>query len=175
VSGNEKLTTEDTESTETAESAGRRLARWWKFNMVGTVGMVVQLAMLAVLNRMTAHYLVSTAAAIEITLLHNFAWHLRYTWRDRRGEVGRVAQLARFHLSNGAVSMAGNLALMPFLVQAAHMPVIAANLVAILACSVVNFWLGDAWVFSQGSTNRTRESGAGIPSLEAYSGSRKEA
>jgi len=61
-----------------------------------------------------------------------------------------LAQLARFHLSNGAVSMAGNLALMPLLVEAAHMPVIAANLLAILACSVVNFWLGDAWVFAVG-------------------------
>jgi len=61
-----------------------------------------------------------------------------------------VAQLARFHLSNGAVSMAGNLALMPLLVEAVHMPVIPANLLAILACSVVNFWLGDAWVFAVG-------------------------
>ena len=128
-----------------------RFLRWWKFNAVGAMGMAVQLAVLALLNRMTPHYLVATALAIEITLLHNFAWHLRYTWRDRRrvpGQPARIAQLMRFHLSNGAVSMAGNLALMPILVETARMPVLAANGVAILACSVVNFWLGDAWVFA---------------------------
>jgi len=128
-----------------------RFLRWWKFNAVGAMGMAVQLAVLALLNRMTPHYLVATALAIEITLLHNFAWHLRYTWRDRRrvpGKPTRIAQLMRFHLSNGAVSMAGNLALMPILVETARMPVLAANGVAILACSVVNFWLGDAWVFA---------------------------
>lgn len=132
------------------------MMRWWKFNAVGAAGMVVQLAALAVLNRLMAgHYLLATAAAIEIALLHNFVWHVHYTWRDRRGP-GRLAQLARFHLSNGAVSMAGNLALMPVLVQGARMPVLAANGVAILVCSVVNFFLGDGWVFAlKGSVQRS--------------------
>ncbi len=79
--------------------------------------MAVQLAVLALLNRVTAHYLVATAVAIEVTLLHNFVWHVRYTWRDRAQEGHLWSQCARFHLSNGAVSMAGNLALMPLLVK----------------------------------------------------------
>jgi putative flippase GtrA len=44
--------------------------------------------------------------------------------------------------------MAGNLALMPVLVGRAGMPVIAANAVAVLVCSVANFLLGDSWVFA---------------------------
>ena len=60
------------------------MVRWGKFNLVGVVGMVVQLGALALINRLApGHYMVATAAAIEITLLHNFVWHLHYTWRDR--------------------------------------------------------------------------------------------
>lgn len=127
------------------------LLRWARFNLVGAVGMVVQLATLAAFSRCDGgHYLVATAAAIEITLLHNFIGHLRYTWRDRRGGSNRLQQLVRFHSSNGAVSLLGNLVLMRWLVGEARMPVLAANAIAIVACSLVNFCLGDRWVFTAG-------------------------
>jgi putative flippase GtrA len=124
-------------------------ARWGKFNLVGAVGMAVQLGALAVFNRASAgHFLWATAAAIEVTLLHNFAWHARWTWRDRRKGAGILRQCMRFHLANGAVSMAGNLLLMRLLVEGARMTVVPANCIAILCCSVVNFALGDRWVFA---------------------------
>ena len=124
------------------------LIRWSKFNLVGVMGMAVQLAALALFARVAgAHYLWATAAAIEIALLHNFVWHLHFTWRDRRG--GAVfAQLLKFHAANGLVSMLGNLALMRVLVGQAHLPLLAANAIAILCCSIVNFCLGDYWAFA---------------------------
>jgi putative flippase GtrA len=123
------------------------LVRWARFNLVGAAGMAVQLGALAAFNRISAgHYLWATAAALEVTLLHNFVAHLHYTWRDRRAG-SLLGRCLRFHLANGAVSMIGNLALMRLLVGAARMPVLAANAVAILACSLVNFGLGDHWVF----------------------------
>lgn len=126
----------------------KTVLRWFKFNLVGAMGMAVQLAALALFNRWSdGHYLIATAAAIELTLLHNFAWHLRYTWRDRR-DSSTLSQLARFHLSNGMVSMFGNLALMRLLVEGAHLSVIPANAIAILTCSIVNFCLGNIWVFA---------------------------
>ena len=113
--------------------------------------MVVQLGSLAVFNQWwTSHYLVATAAALELTLVHNFVWHLHYTWRDRfpntRGAL--MAQFVRFHVSNGMVSIIGNLALMPVLVREAHIPVVASNGIAILCCSLVNFCLGNIWAFA---------------------------
>jgi len=64
------------------------------------------------------------------------------------GDRGALAgQLLRFHLANGLVSMIGNLGLMPLLVSGAHIPVVAANAIAILGCSIVNFFLGDRWAF----------------------------
>jgi putative flippase GtrA len=125
--------------------------RWGKFNLVGAIGMVVQLTALALFNRWSrGHYLCASAAAVEITLLHNFVWHLHYTWRDRRNRSALLAQLLRFHLSNGLVSMVGNLALMRILVHDAHLPLLVSNVIAILCCSVVNFCLGNEWVFAVG-------------------------
>lgn len=122
--------------------------RWCKFNVVGAMGMVLQLAALAVIDRWAAgHYLYATAAAIELTLVHNFVWHLRYTWRDRR-DGSALGQFVRFHLSNGLVSMLGNLALMPILVSEARMPLLIADSIAILCCSIINFCLGDHWAFA---------------------------
>jgi putative flippase GtrA len=125
------------------------LIRWCKFNMVGTVGMVFQLTMLAVFLRWTkGHYLFATAAAIELTLVHNFVWHLNFTWRDRRDSSALVCQFLRFNASNGAVSILGNLAVMRVLVQGFRARVLVANCFAILACSVINFCIGHKWAFA---------------------------
>jgi len=124
--------------------------RWMKFNLVGAIGMLLQLAALALISKaFPTHYLLASAAAIEITLLHNFVWHLHYTWRDRRDNTPVPSKLLRFHLTNGLVSMLGNLALMRVLILTAHLPLLAANSIAILCCSILNFCLGDLWAFAR--------------------------
>jgi putative flippase GtrA len=50
------------------------------------------------------------------------------------------------------VSMLGNLALMRLLVDAAHLPLLVSNGVAILCCSILNFFLGDTWAFAAKGT-----------------------
>jgi len=111
--------------------------------------MALQLASLALFNHWAGrHYLVASAAAIEITLLHNFVWHQHYTWRDRRDETTGLSQLLRFHLSNGLVSMVGNLAVMRILIHEGHAPLLISNCIAIVCCSFVNFYLGNDWVFA---------------------------
>jgi putative flippase GtrA len=126
----------------------RTFIRWAKFNLVGAMGMAVQLGALALFNRWIAgRYLYASAAALEIALLHNFVWHVHYTWRDRRDSAPRLRQCVRFHLSNGLVSMLGNLALMRLLVQHANLPLLASNAIAILCCAMANFFLGNNWAF----------------------------
>jgi len=123
--------------------------RWLKFNLVGAMGMVVQLAGLALFARMAPeHYLVASAAAVELAVLHNFVWHLRYTWRDRREDSAWTTRLLQFHLSNGLVSLLGNVVLMRVLVHEARLPLLFANCIAVLCCSIVNFCLGDSWAFA---------------------------
>jgi len=129
------------------------LTAWLIFNLVGVIGVVVQLSALALFNRLLrGHYLFATIAALEITLLHNFVWHVRFTWRDVHGPV--FTQLLRFHLSNGLISLAGNLLLMRLLVSGVHLPVLAANAIAIVCCSLVNFFVSHRWIFAASRPGR---------------------
>jgi putative flippase GtrA len=125
------------------------LLRWAKFNLIGIVGAALQLWVLHLFLRAGVEYLEATALAVEAALLHNFGWHQRYTWADRpTEELGAVAgRLVRFHLSNGMVSIVGNVLLMRWLRGGMGVSALVANLVAIGVCSVVNFALGDRFVF----------------------------
>ena len=130
--------------------SGRALiARLVKFNAVGAIGIVVQLAALALLRGLLhIHYLVATGLAVEIAVLHNFVWHERWTWGDRTGSRdGALFRLLRFNLSNGLVSLVTNLALMRLLVGQFHMQYLIANLLSIAAGAVANFLLSDWFVF----------------------------
>ncbi len=134
------------------------LRRWCRFNLVGLVGMGVQLGTLAMLNRLwPAHALASSVLALEVTLVHNFLWHERYTWRDRRAQGRRLTRLWRFHISNGAVSLAATLLLIPIATRWLRVPLVAANFAVILLCSFANFFAGDRWTFASGrsSTKQT--------------------
>jgi putative flippase GtrA len=46
------------------------------------------------------------------------------------------------------VSLLGNLALMRIFVHQAHLPLLVANAIAILCCSIVNFCMGNSWAFA---------------------------
>ncbi len=131
--------------------------RWLRFNLVGAMGMVLQLAALALLSHLAPGlYLIASAVAVELAVLHNFIWHIHYTWSDRRHHCTLFSQLLRFHLSNGLVSLLGNLALMRFLVHTAHRPVLVANLIAILCCSFANFALSHNWAFATNALPLTK-------------------
>jgi putative flippase GtrA len=126
--------------------------RWWRFNLVGGIGIALQLALLFFLKSvLDLNYLAATGVAVEATVMHNFLWHERYTWMDRVRPSwrGSPPRLLRFHLTNGAVSIAGNLGLMKILVGVGHVNYMAANAAAIVVCSLFNFLVSDAYVFRQ--------------------------
>ena len=58
-------------------------------------------------------------------------------------------RLLRFNLTNGAVSILGNLALMKVMVGQGHMNYLLANAIAITLCSLANFLVSETWVFEQ--------------------------
>lgn len=126
--------------------------RWLAFNSVGTAGVAVQLTTLGLLSGcLGLDYRVATAAAVESAVLHNFAWHHRWTWADRgdRQGIEALGRLLRFNLTTGAVSIVGNLAVMTILVDLLDAHYLVANLVAIGVCSGVNFLVSDRWVFQE--------------------------
>ena len=106
--------------------------RWLKFNLVGGMGIAVQLLVLVVLKTgLHLHYLVATALAVEAAVVHNFLWHERFTWADRAGPG--FARFFKFNLTTGLFSIAGNLVLMKLLVGLGHVNYLLANGITITA------------------------------------------
>jgi len=94
-------------------------------------------------------YLLATGLAVEMAVIHNFVWHERFTWADRPAArpMQSLVRLAKFNASNGGVSIVGNLVLMRLLVGKLRFNYIVSNCVAIIVCSLLNFLLGDRFVF----------------------------
>ncbi len=128
----------------------RAVQRWLKFNVVGVAGVLVQLITLALLvSCLGVNLLAATFVAVEAAIFHNFIWHERWTWSDRTRRGDPASRFVQFNAANGAVSVVGNLLLMRVLVASLNLNYIAANLVAISACSIVNFLFGEFFVFAQ--------------------------
>ena len=131
------------------EKARITTLRWLKFNLVGAGGIIVQLAALALLKSgMKLDYLLATALAVEAAVIHNYFWHERFTWVDRTGGNSWI-RFAKFNLTTGILSIAGNVVLMRAFVGAAHLNYFLANILTIATCSVVNFVVSDRFVFQE--------------------------
>jgi putative flippase GtrA len=109
------------------------------------------------------NYLLATALAVEVTVLHNFFWHERFTWGDRKTR-DRFTRLLKFNLTTGVFSIAGNLAFTKLLVGTAGLNYLFANGISIAACSVINFFLNDRLVFVFAQERRSG------PALRLHSG-----
>lgn len=137
-------------SASRTNSLAPEIARWFKFNLVGVIGIGVQFAALFLLKTVLHFdYLFATAIAVQAAVVHNFVWHEQFTWADRSQPSWRSAckRFLRFNMTAGLVSIVGNLALMKVLVGLGGMDYLVANAVAIALCSAANFLISDAWVF----------------------------
>ncbi len=124
------------------------MMRWLKFNLVGGIGIGVQLAVLTVLKGgLHLNYLLATTLAVEAAVIHNFLWHERFTWKDRAKTTSPFVRFVKFNLTNGLLSILGNLGLMRVLAGFFHLNYIVSNLIAIMICSLANFLVSDRFVF----------------------------
>lgn len=127
-----------------------RFGRFSRFSLVGCMGALLQLTLVFLLTNYFG--VLSTAAtlfAVEITVLHNFVWHERFTWSNRapKGSRQLARRLWRFHAGNGLVSLAGNAIFIYYWVERLKAPVLPAAMGAIVVCSLANFLIADRWVF----------------------------
>jgi putative flippase GtrA len=130
-------------------SAVRTGVRWLKFNAVGAGGIVVQLAVLALLKSgLRLDYLAATACAVEAAVIHNYLWHERFTWADR-ASGSSWTRFLKFNFSTGLFSIVGSVLVMKGLVGGAHLNYFVANILTIATCSVVNFLVSDRFVFQE--------------------------
>jgi putative flippase GtrA len=124
--------------------------RFGRFTLVGFMGAVLQLTLMFLLmSWFGALSIAATPVAVEITILHNFFWHERFTWVDRgpKGCGQFASRLWRFHAGNGLISLAGNTVLVYGLVEGFHAPALPAAVGAIVLCSLANFLVADRWVY----------------------------
>jgi dolichol-phosphate mannosyltransferase len=125
--------------------------RFLKYNAVGAMGLAVKFgALVALVEWAGLAYLVATAIAVEASVLHNFGWHVRWTFRDRsEGLSARelCACLLRFHLGTGLVGMVTNLVVMRLLVETFGVHYFIANVAATMLAGVANFTLAEVVVF----------------------------
>jgi putative flippase GtrA len=124
--------------------------RWARWSAVGALGLVVQAATLLALARVPGvHYLVATLLAVLGAVVHNFLWHERWTWADRPSPDvrQRLWRFARFTTVTGVLSVAGNVALTATYVEYLKLPLLAANLLAVLSIGMLNFLATHRLVF----------------------------
>jgi dolichol-phosphate mannosyltransferase len=110
---------------------------------------VLQLLVFSLLIR-CCRVAVAAPIAVEIAVLHNFLWHERFTWRDRKYHAicERTIRLCRFHAANGLISIVGNTLLTYALAECLAVPALGAAIAAIALCAPANFWVADRWVFA---------------------------
>jgi putative flippase GtrA len=124
--------------------------RWLKFNAVGAMGIVVQLLALALwLRVLGVHYMWASVLAVETAVLHNFCWHWRWTWADRRraGLGPMAATLFRFNLSNGMISLFGTVLCTGILTGIFKMNPLLANVLSLGPCCITNYLVSDRLIF----------------------------
>ncbi|MGD8331038.1 MAG: GtrA family protein [Acidobacteriota bacterium] len=147
----------------------RLLRRWLAFSSVGALGFVVQfVTLLALAGSLGVHYLLATALAVELAILHNFLWHQRWTWSDRGTMSARhmLGRLLRFNAGTAITSIGGNLTLMWLLVSLLGVHYALANVIAVAALGIINFLFCDRLVFRLTRVPAVR------PSLAADGGKR---
>ncbi len=122
------------------------------FAAVGIAGYVLQTVALWLLARLAAVPVVpATIAATELAVLHNFVWHVRWTWSDRPSGARETAvRLLRFNIANGGISLAGAAVLTAAFVHGLGIHYLVANLLTVGSCAVANYLAGDRWVFKEG-------------------------
>jgi len=122
-----------------------------KFAVVGGSGYVVNLAVFAAAVELgDVHHLVAATMAFVVAVMNNFWWNRHWTFRARDGHAG--FQAARF-FSVSVVAFLFGAAVLEVLVNLAGVPEIAAQAVAIVTATPLNFVGNKMWSFRPASVD----------------------
>lgn len=127
----------------------RKPASWAqlvRFGLVGASGYVVNLAVYtAALHGAGVDFRVASAIAFLVAVLNNFFWNRRWTFRARDGHAG--FQAARFFVVSVA-AWAFSLGVLQLLVVELDVQKVAAQAVAIVVATPLNFLGNKLWSFA---------------------------
>ena len=128
------------------------LGRMLRFGLVGASGVVVNQGLLMLLHgKLGAPLLVSSAVAIECSILSNFLLNSKWTWRHDYGRSLRawLEKAIRYHAATALSAFVGNIAVLMLLVRVFDVDYRLANLVGIAAGAALNFLAGEFWIFAR--------------------------
>src|SRR6188472_4148860 len=83
----------------------RALARPARYLVVATLGAGVQAAVVAIATTAGCAVVPATVLGIEAAIVHNFAWHDRWTWRDRPSHGAYLQRLIRYNAAMACSSL----------------------------------------------------------------------
>ncbi|MCS7126274.1 MAG: GtrA family protein [Aigarchaeota archaeon] len=119
-----------------------------KFNIVGGIGVVVNMVSYIVLNDWLAiHYMLAGALSTEISIINNFLLNDLWTFRSRSRKNSMLIRAGLFHASR-IFGMVVTLATLYLLVDIFNMNDLVAYLIAIGLGVLVNFYTSDVYVWS---------------------------
>ncbi|MCF7800621.1 MAG: GtrA family protein [Candidatus Marinimicrobia bacterium] len=119
------------------------------FSIVGVSGIVVNMGILWILTHfVNIHYALASPLAIELSIINNFIWNDRFTWRGRRRarKLNIWNGLLRFNIVSWIAGSMNWLLLILF-TEVAGIYYLWANLLAIAIAAAMNFFLNEKWTF----------------------------
>lgn len=130
----------------------RKPANWLqlvRFGLVGGVGFVVNVAVYALLvHGVELDYRVASVAAWLVAVLNNFVLNRHWTFDARQGRAHH--QAVRFLLVS-LIAEAVSLSLLTLFVEAAHLPKVPAQALAVAGSMPLNFLGNKLWTFPSGA------------------------
>ena len=143
------------------KEAGHWPAALPKFLCVGALGVVVNCVVLWCLVHLAGwHYLAAALVSIQVSILHNFLWHDRWTFKNHPGRGTWFGRLGRYEVGTCA-GMAINWLALAVLVSWWHWPIMPANVLGIGAGTVVNFVFSKLWAWHRPLPSVPRPAGRG--------------
>jgi putative flippase GtrA len=115
-----------------------------KFCVVGAVGYLINLAVYEALRHAGVHYLVAATGSFLVAVTSNYIWNRIWTFREHRGHV--AIQGMRFFVVS-LVALGANLLVLYLLVAYGGLDKLAAQAIAIVVVTPLNFIGNKLWSF----------------------------
>jgi len=124
------------------QMASLRMGRMSRFAVVGLLGTIVNLAVMALLVRGGAglNYLLAAVIAAEVSILHNFLLQERFVFRDLRNGVNRWPRRLAQHLAFNNAEAVLRLPFLVLLVETMHVYALLAQAATLAVAFVARFF-----------------------------------
>ncbi len=137
--------------------AGLRFGRMSRFAIIGGLGALANIGIVAAMTGLGAHWLLAAVVAAEVTIAGNFLLQERFVFRDLRHEgKGVWARFAQSFLFNNVETMV-RLPLVGLLVNTMHVAAVLATAITIAVAFVVRFTFHSRVVYRPRASSRREQ------------------